>query len=71
VLQRIAFGLIGLGVLVLIGWGARGFFTSSDVPLVVRICVGAIGVGVVVLVGIAVKDRISKGKKETFKEVDN
>ncbi len=70
-LQKVAFGLIGLGGLVLIGWGASGFFTSSDVPLVVRICVGAIGAGVVVLVGIAVKDRISKGKKETFKEVDN
>jgi len=71
VLQKLAFGLIGLGLLAVIGWGAEGFFTSSDIPLVIRICVGAIGVGVVVLVSIAVKDRISRAKKETFKEVDN
>jgi hypothetical protein len=71
VLQRIAFGLIGLGVLAVIGWGVSGFFTSSEVPLAVRIGMGAIAVGVLVLVGIAIKDRVGRAKKEGFKEVDN
>ncbi|MFC1902956.1 hypothetical protein ACFLX4_02690 [Chloroflexota bacterium] len=68
--QNIAYILIGLGVLALIGWAAQGFFTASDIPLLIRIAVGAIGAGVLVLVGIATKDRLSKAKKEDFKEVE-
>jgi len=70
-LQKLAFALIGLGGLALIGWAVRGFFISSDVPLVVRIAVGAIAVGIVVLFGVAIRDRIAKAKKQDFKEVDN
>ena len=70
-LQRLAFALIGLGGLALIGWAVRGFFTSSDVPLVVRISVGAIVVGIVVLFAVAIRDRLAKAKKKDFKEVDN
>jgi len=68
--QNIAFALIGLGVLVLIGWSVKGFFMASDIPLLVRIAVGAIGVGVVVLLGIVIKDRLAKAKTEDFKEVE-
>ena len=69
-LQNIALTLIGLGVLVLIGWSVKVFFMASDISLLIRIAVGAIGVGILVLLGIAIKDRLSKGKKEDFKEVE-
>ena len=69
-MQNIAFILIGLGVLVLIGWGVRGFFMEADIPLLIRIAVGAVGAGVLVLIGIAIKDRLAKAKTEKFKEVE-
>lgn len=68
--QKVALTLIGLGVLVLIGWWVKVFFLASDIPLLIRIAVGAIGVGVLVLIGIVIKDRIAKAKTEDFKEVE-
>ena len=68
--QNIALILISLGVLVLIGWGVKGFFMASDIPLLIRIAAGAIGVGVLVLLGVAIKDRIAKAKTEDFKGVE-
>lgn len=68
--QNVAFILIGLGILVLIGWAVQGFFMASEIPLLIRIAVGIIGVGVLVLIGIAIKDRLAKAKKEDFKEVE-
>lgn len=68
--QNLAFILIGLGILALIGWGVKGFFLATDIPLLIRIAVGAIGVGVLVLIGIAIKDRLKKAKTEDFKEVE-
>ena len=68
--QNVALIVIGLGVLVLIGWGIKGFFMASDIPLLIRIAIGAIGAGVLVLVGVVVKERIAKAKTEDFKEVE-
>ena len=68
--QNIAFILIGLGILAFIGWAVQGFFTASEIPLLVRIAVGAIGVGVLVLIVVAIRDRLKKVKKEDFKEVE-
>ena len=68
--QNIALILIGIGVLVLIGWAVQGFFTASDIPLLIRIAVGAIGLGVLVLIGVAIKDRLTKAKTEDFKGVE-
>ena len=68
--QNIAFILMGLGVLALIGWAVQGFFMASDIPLLIRIAVGAIGAGVLILLGVAIKDRINKAKTEDFKEVE-
>jgi len=70
-MQNIAFILIGAGILVLIGWGVKGFFMASDIPLLIRIAVGAISIGVLVLIGVAIKDRLAKAKTEDFKEVEN
>ena len=67
--QNIAFILIGIGILILIGWAVKGFFMSSDIPPLIRIAVGAIGAGVLVLIGVAIKDRLTRAKKDDFKEV--
>ena len=69
-MQNVAFILIGLGVLALIGWSVKAFFLAADIPLLIRIAVGAIGVGVLVLIGVAIKDRLKKAKTEDFKEVE-
>ena len=69
-MQNLAFILIGLGILVLIGWAVKGFFTATDIPLLIRIAVGAIGAGVLVLIGVAIRDRLKKAKTEDFKEVE-
>ena len=69
-MQKIAFALIAAGILVLIGWGVKGFFLAADIPIWIRVAVGAIGVGVVILIGVAIKDRLAKQGKEDFKEVD-
>lgn len=66
--QNVAFILIGLGVLALIGWAIGGFFAASEIPLIIRIAVGVIGLGVLILIGVAIKDRLSK--KDAFKEVE-
>ena len=68
--QNSAFILIGIGILVLIGWGVKGFFMAGDIPLLIRIAAGAIGAGVLVLIGVAIKDRLKKAKTEDFKEVE-
>ncbi len=70
-IQKLAFLLVALGGLVLIGWAVRDFFVSSEVPLLVRIAVGAIAVGFLLLLGVVIKDRLAKRKKEDFKGVDN
>ena len=69
-MQNIAFILIGLGVLTLIGWGVQDFFIASDIPLLIRISVGAISVGILVLIGVAIRDRLAKAKTEDSEEVE-
>jgi len=68
--QNVAFILIGLGILALLGWGVRDFFIASDIHILIRIAAGAIGVGILILIGVAVKDRITKAKDEDFKGVE-
>jgi hypothetical protein len=68
--QNIGFTLIGIGILVLIGWGVKGFFMSSEIPLLIRIAAGAVGAGILILIGIAIKDRLTKSKSGDFKEVE-
>ena len=68
--QNVAFILMGIGVLALIGWGVQGFFMADDIPLLIKIAAAAIGVGVLILIGVAIKDRVSRAKDEDFKGVD-
>ena len=69
-MQKVALVLMGLGVLVLIGWGVKGFFSDGDIPLLIRIAVGAIGAGMLVMIGVVIKDRVAKAKTEDFKGVE-
>jgi hypothetical protein len=64
------FIIVGLAILALIGWLAKGFFTAAEIPLIFRILVGIVAVGGVTLLGIVIRDRIIQAKKEDFKEVD-
>ena len=69
-MQKAAFILIGIGILVLIGWSVRVFFMDADIPLLVRIATGAISVGVLILLGVVIKDRLAKAKTDKFKGVE-
>ena len=69
-MHNAAFILIGIGVLALVGWALQAFFTSSEIHILIRIAVGAIGIGALILIGIAIKDRLTKAKKDDFEEVD-
>lgn len=69
-MQNVAFILIGLGILSLVGWGAQGFFMAPDIPLLAKIAAGAVGIGVLMLIATAIRDRLKKAKSEGFKEVD-
>ena len=68
--QKIALILMGVGVLVLIGWAVKGFFLSSEIPLLIRVAVGAIGAGLLILLVIVIRDRIVKARTDEFKEVE-
>ena len=54
--------IIGIVILVLLGWGCRGFFINTDIHLALRIGVGAIGVGILVLVVRTIRARINRIK---------
>ncbi len=69
-MQKAAFILIGIGILVLIGWSVKGFFMDSDISLLIKIAVGAVGVGVLILSGVAIKDRL-KSRQSHFRKACN
>jgi len=60
--QNIAYILIGLGFLTLIGWAVKGFFLEDTIPVGIRVAVGIIGAGIIILIIVAVKDRLKKAK---------
>ena len=68
--QNIAYILIGLGFLTLIGWAVKGFFLEDTIPIAIRVAVGIIGAGVIILIAVAIRDRIKKAKTEDFKGVE-
>lgn len=69
-LQNTLFIIIGLAILVLIGWTARGFFMAAEISMFFRIVTGVATVAVVALLGMVIRDRIKQAKEENFKEVD-
>ncbi len=69
-MQKVAFILIGIGILALMGWAVQSFFTDSEIPLLIRIATGAVSVGVLILLGVVIKDRRAKAKTDKFKGVE-
>ena len=69
-MQNLLFIVIGLGVLALGGWLARGFFTAEEIALWIRVVVGVVAVAGVGLLGMVIRDRIRQSKEEDFKGVD-
>ncbi|MFC2008407.1 hypothetical protein ACFLT0_01795 [Chloroflexota bacterium] len=69
-MQNIAFILIGLGIVALIGWSVKVFFIAADIPLLIRIAVGAIGAGILILIGVAIRERLAKARTEDYREVE-
>jgi len=68
--QNAAFTLIAIGVLSLVGWSLQAFFTASEIHVLIRIAAGAVGLGTLILIGVAIKDRMTRAKKEDFEEVE-
>ena len=62
--------VVGIAILVLLGWGCRGFFVNPDVHLALRIVVGAIGGGVLFLVIRTIRYRLARAKADKVKEVE-
>jgi hypothetical protein len=69
-MQNLAFILIGIGVLTLVGYALMDFFADSEIHIFIRIAIGAVGIGVLILFGLAIKDRLKRVKTGDFKEMD-
>ena len=70
--EYLAFALIGAAILGLIGWGARDFFTDSEIHLGLRVLAGMAAVGFILLLGYVGWERYRSAKKEPkhIKEAD-
>ena len=55
--------ILGTVILVLMGYGLRGFFTDADIHLALRAGVGVIGGGILFLVIRLVRARLTRIKK--------
>jgi hypothetical protein len=71
VIQKVAFVLIGGGVLTALGFSMWLFITAPDLALIWKIILGIVVVGIFLMLVQAgwERYRASKGKEEDFKEV--
>ncbi len=60
--------ILGTAILVLMGWGLRGFFADPQIHLALRVAVGAVGGGILALVIKLVKARIGRARDGEDKE---
>ncbi|MDD4874263.1 MAG: hypothetical protein PHE15_04740 [Dehalococcoidales bacterium] len=67
---NVIISIIGLTVLILIGWMAKEFFLATEISIFLRILIGVIIVCSIALLGITIKDKIKQDKKDDFKGVD-
>lgn len=69
-LQKLAFTLIILGFLTLIGYACYVFVRDVDIPVPVAAAVLAIIVGFLVLMVVVVRDAIKKRRTEHFEGIE-
>jgi hypothetical protein len=69
--QYIAYLMIAIGALVLVGWGIYTLFSSDEIHVLFKVAAGVIGLGALILVGVAVGDRITKTRNEDFRGIEN
>jgi len=69
-MQSLGIIIIGIAILVLLGYFCRSFFIDADIHLALRIGVGVIGGGVLFLVIKAIRGILARIKAEKFKEVE-
>ena len=69
-MQKVAWTLIGLGILVVIGYASKDFFTAADIPLAFKVAAGIVGLGLALLLVSVGKERYQAAKKESFKEIE-
>ena len=68
-MHKLAYALIGLGLLALVAWGIKEFMTDPTVDILIRIAVACAGLGFLLLVGIVIRDRVRTSKNDKFKGV--
>tara|TARA_Y100000310_G_C20011379_1_gene503095 strand:+ start:266 stop:478 length:213 start_codon:yes stop_codon:yes gene_type:complete len=68
-MEKAGFVLIGLGVAVVLGYGAISFFTEVDIALWFRATVGAVVLGLLLLLISAGRERYKSSGDDPFKEV--
>ncbi|MBA7615470.1 hypothetical protein ES703_22751 [subsurface metagenome] len=69
-MQSLGIIILGIAILVLLGYFCRSFFIDADIHLALRIGVGVIGGGVLFLVIKAIRGRLARIKAEKLKEVE-
>ena len=69
-MQKLAYALIGFGVVALVVLGVKEFFADPEVDLLLRIAVGAAGLGLFLLLGVVLRDRRRSSKDDRFKGVE-
>jgi len=62
--------ILGTAILVLMGYGLRGFFADAQIHLGLRVVVGAIGGGILFLVVRLVRARLTRAKTGKHEEVE-
>jgi cytochrome bd-type quinol oxidase subunit 1 len=67
--HKIAFALIIVGAVILLGYAAYGLFSAPDIDLGIKLAMGAVALGFLILFGVVIVQRIRASKKEDYKEV--
>ena len=70
-IQKLAFLLIGGGVLVALGFFLKWFFATSVIALGFRIAIAIVIVGILLLLASVGWERYRAAKKEEFGEVEH
>ena len=69
-MQKLGLSLIAAGILVVIGYLSRDFFTSPDIALAYRVAAGVAAAGLVMLLASIIRERWRAAKKEDFKGIE-